>query len=398
MRFIKLVVIVFVVACYAFFQQVAFSWADGTIRWAYELSYSEARAIPAIGADGTIYMASCSYKFYAFNPDGTVKWIHENDDSDGGFHLAPLVGPDGAIYTKANDFYAFNPDGTVKWKIECATIKFYPAIGLDGTIYFWTYDGILHAIDNNSGEEKWTLDYSLETTGSPIFVDGDGVIYTWGLGRLYAINPEGTINRSIETGSNHGTCPAVGFDGSMYYFEQIGDTHYPLVAYDKKGNFKWATDISSSTPPVLGEDGTIYCTSYSYASRSTSLYAVNSDGSIKWTFQAGRQSQPPSPAVGADGTIYFGSNNLYAINPDGSQKWELDVGSSVYSSPTIGADGTVYIGTSSGDLYAVNTDCGGPGNTPWPLAHANIQNTSRAKTGKSRASLTAIYSLLLFGI
>jgi outer membrane protein assembly factor BamB len=62
-----------------------------------------------------------------------------------------------------------------------------------------------------------------------------------------------------------------------------------------------------------------------------------------------------SPAVGADGTIYVGSDdhNLYAINPDGSLKWRYDTGDKVYSSPAIGSDGTIYAGSDDDNLYAI---------------------------------------------
>ena len=65
-----------------------------------------------------------------------------------------------------------------------------------------------------------------------------------------------------------------------------------------------------------------------------------------------------SPAIGADGTVYVGSwdDNLYAINMDGSLKWSYATGDEVWSSPAIGADGTVYFGCFDGCLHAVNPD------------------------------------------
>ena len=47
-----------------------------------------------------------------------------------------------------------------------------------------------------------------------------------------------------------------------------------------------------------------------------------------------------------DGTIYFGSsnNNLYAINPDGTLKWSYTAGGPIYCPPSIAGDGTVYVG------------------------------------------------------
>jgi hypothetical protein len=44
---------------------------------------------------------------------------------------------------------------------------------------------------------------------------------------------------------------------------------------------------------------------------------------------------------------------LYAINPDGSQKWSFTTGDAVYSSPAIGADGTIYVGSRDNKLYAI---------------------------------------------
>jgi len=62
-----------------------------------------------------------------------------------------------------------------------------------------------------------------------------------------------------------------------------------------------------------------------------------------------------SAAVGADGTVYVGSDdsNLYAINPDGSEKWRVTTGGEVRSSPAIGSDGTIYVGSHDGRLYAI---------------------------------------------
>ena len=78
---------------------------------------------------------------------------------------------------------------------------------------------------------------------------------------------------------------------------------------------------------------------------------------LKWSFTTGDMVWS-SPAIGADGTIYVGSNdnNLYAINPDGTLKWSGTTGDMVRSSPAIGADGTIYVGSDDNNLYAINPD------------------------------------------
>src|SRR5208337_4114657 len=82
-------------------------------------------------------------------------------------------------------------------------------------------------------------------------------------------------------------------------------------------------------------------------------------GALKWAFTTGLYIDS-SPAVGADGTIYVGSedHNLYAINPDGNLKWTFATGGGLYSSPALGADGTIYVGSWSPDdnVYAINPD------------------------------------------
>ena len=77
-----------------------------------------------------------------------------------------------------------------------------------------------------------------------------------------------------------------------------------------------------------------------------------------------------SPAIGADGTIYIGSDdhNLYAIKDEGTQgtqKWVFPTEGFVYS-PAIGVDGTIYIGSFDQNIYAV-TDEGTQGTQKWVL-------------------------------
>ncbi len=147
-------------------------------------------------------------------------------------------------------------------------------------------------------------------------------------------------------------------------------------------------DVDSS--PVIGPDGTIYIGDQRYSDNGcpvpSLLHAINPKGAQKWTFQTAGQIVTSTPAIGRDGTIYVGdeeffvdprwdcqywmpsNSNLYAVNPDGTEKWAFSTGSLVESSPAIGADGTIYFGSDDGNLYAL-TD-GGEGEVKekwsWP--------------------------------
>ncbi|HEV2405344.1 MAG TPA: PQQ-binding-like beta-propeller repeat protein, partial [Ktedonobacterales bacterium] len=89
----------------------------------------------------------------------------------------------------------------------------------------------------------------------------------------------------------------------------------------------------------------------------TNFYALNPNGTLKWRFPA-KDVIDSSPAIGADGTIYFGSHDkmFYALKPDGTKKWEFPTRGEIGSSPAIGADGTVYFNSTDGNLYALRPD------------------------------------------
>ncbi len=115
---------------------------------------------------------------------------------------------------------------------------------------------------------------------------------------------------------------------------------------------KWTSPTGSPVwgPPAIGAEGTIY-----FGSWNGNLYALNpTNGSVKWTYTTTGAAMDSSPAIGADGTIYIGSADgyLYALYPNGGLKWSSPTGSQD-SSPSIGADGTIYIDDDA-DLYALN--------------------------------------------
>lgn len=62
----------------------------------------------------------------------------------------------------------------------------------------------------------------------------------------------------------------------------------------------------------------------------------------KWSYTTGGAIGFPSPSIGPDATIYVasGDNKLYAVNPDGTFKWSFLMGDSIVGSPAIAGDGT----------------------------------------------------------
>ncbi len=158
----------------------------------------------------------------------------------------------------------------------------------------------------------------------------------------------GTIlwSTALDNISPFDSCAAIASDGTIYV-----TTTAHLDALEPNGHRKWAfaTTSDNKSSPAIGDDGTIY-----FGSRDRKFYAVTPQGRQKWSFQTGAWVDS-SPAIGADGTLYFGSwdNKFYALNPAGVKLWEFQTGGPIDSSPAIGLDGTIYFGSHDGKFYAL---------------------------------------------
>lgn len=122
-------------------------------------------------------------------------------------------------------------------------------------------------------------------------------------------------------------------------------------AYEIVTNTVWELRIGadSDSSPAVGRDGTIF-----FGDWKGRFWAVNPDGTRKWTYDTGGEIKS-SPAVGTNGDVYFGSRNryLYAFRADGRLRWRFCAGGWVDSSPAIASDGTVCFGSWDGQFYAL---------------------------------------------
>ncbi len=130
---------------------------------------------------------------------------------------------------------------------------------------------------------------------------------------------------------------------------------------------KWRIPIDGDLigSPAIGDDGTIYIGTENPRSwDSSSVYAINPDGSIKWRYTPITRMWS-SPAIGNDGSIYIGTlgGGIYAFTADGHLKWIHNPGDVIMSSPAIGKDGTIYYANTD-YLIAVNPH---DGTTKWEV-------------------------------
>ena len=190
----------------------------------------------------------------------------------------------------------------------------------------------------------------------------------WPLASLQAQLPQLPESWKVSAGLMVDSCPAMDQNGTLYVTSSggLGRDHVSggrLMAITSKGVKKWEFKIFSEikSSPALGGDGTVY-----FGSRDRKFYAVNSNGLLKWSFSTANWIDS-SPAIGTNGVIYFGgwdSAHSTPLKPDGSKLWAFVTGGPVDSSPAIGADGTIYFGSHDRNFYALNPD----GSKKWAFA------------------------------
>jgi outer membrane protein assembly factor BamB len=218
----------------------------------------------------------------------------------------------------------------------------------------------------NEGEREWRFALGTNSfTGSSAASASDGrtifigVETNTGRGRVLAISRDGgnlpiwsrDLPKFIYLSS-----PALSRDERTLYIGCQDGNLYALNTSDgsEKWHFKAGTFVTSS--PAIGVDGTIY-----FGGEDSKLHALIDEVNRaveRWPPFLADSAIESSPAVAPDGTIYFGSSKgtVHAVTSLGEKKWTFETGGEVISSPAIGTDGTIYIGSTDQKLYALAPD------------------------------------------
>ena len=215
----------------------AFS-ANGTLLWRVgggELGFPGG---PSLAADGTIYVAGgtqgVASKLFAFNPNGSARWVFQFDNPYFFCLAPPTVAPDGTIYAHTQALYAVNPTGTLKWVRELSFgAASYGSAAVD------TAGNVVYAADykvwkvSPQGTILWTHlintgcgGFLGHTLSAPL-IDASGRVYL-GLGdgkrsavgcekKLLVLSPSGALVSSFTFPEIPGTSsPALAADGTLY--------------------------------------------------------------------------------------------------------------------------------------------------------------------------------------
>lgn len=287
--------------------------------------------------------------------------------------LSPIAAENWNSFAGGIDHNAYRDDNsdfvTNLWTFNMeSSIHSSPAIYED-YIYVVSNDGILKAINMETGEEEWDFDLESKTNSSPIL--NSDILYIGCEDGLKAININ---NHEIVWEYDCGGVESTPFfyDDVIYFGSDDGHL-YGLNKDDAKEvlNEKLEGELKSS--PIVVNDS-VYI-----GSTNAKLYSIDTDNGTNWDFTTGDEILS-SPAFVND-TVIFGSSdgNLYCLNSsEGDLNWKVDLNNKIISSPTIDEhDNSVYIGSDEGNLTCIDIR---DGTIKWSHSVGDkIQSTSALK-------------------
>lgn len=382
----------FILTSFACLSGTALQAAYGDLKWSVTTNDTIFGA-PAIGPNGTVYVASEDGNVYAYQANGTLLWIFA--DSTDWLDSAPTVGPDGNVYVGSWDgnLYAINgTSGQMVWNFTTGgALIGSPAIGPDGTVYIGSNDSFVYAI-NLDGSQKWiseAVPSYAAIDSSPILSHFSETLYFGNTdGEFFAVStstgallwqfsvsdvhpPDSSTSVSISGSA------ALDSEGNIYF----GCENGYLYSLNPEGELRWSYAASESirSSPAIDNNETIY-----FAAQDGYLYAVDSLGfQVSETFVG--DVFYCSPAVDANGNVliagYAGSSTIGAasrfvsVNPNGQIVWEYVIEDYNDASPNIAEDGTFYFAAHNGKLYAFEGNAPLMADSPWPRFQLNSSQT-----------------------
>ncbi len=304
----------------------------------------------------------------------TVDWSFETDHS---IRAAPTVTED-MVYFVAGDGYegvAYAIDRETseqEWEYTTGGVEYSTPLLYDGTLYFGgrrfdegsippvEFDGMLYALDAETGEEEWLVeDMAGDIIDTPPTIFDGIVVVASDDGRVYAVDAEtGELEWEHRVRGDLRGAPAIA-DGSVYVgtADNRGDGVYAIEI--ETGDRQWETEVNDFIQnSAVVVDETVFIADHHQT------YALEAaDGEIRWSYRFdGIDVTPPTEATPAvrDGVVYTSSGGaIAAVDAEtGDELWGEGVsgaGSGIPGGPVITED-ILYAADRS--LYALDLENG----------------------------------------
>lgn len=318
---------------------------NGRVDWIYQIPSNPPGSFIGVGTDGTIYVTD-NLRLYSLAADGSLNWTL--DGVSGGLPIT--FGQDGIIYTSTSGIgiAAVSPEGSLIW--EYTPPQNYhticgPNVDPNGNIY---------AVQERLNGQGHGM-YAVDSQGNLLWNNtGDPPLGLSDLGHANVVFGSDRLYTGIE-GFRGGYPSSYCFslDGNQIWYSGLGDlelpaTSFPEVMPDQRVAYRWGQigvmviqpdgqvdwiaehpDASFLVGPAIGNDGVIYSGNW----LGLSLWAVNPDGTTRWTGEKDLYNNLGTLAVAPDNSVIIATGSpgwvgswVRGYNPvDGEMLWQVDI-------------------------------------------------------------------------
>lgn len=298
---------------------------NGRVKWRFRQNGPYSLVRPVIGPDGTIYSVDVFAHLYALTPDGGLKWLVRGAGEKG-----VAVGADGSIYVASESFInAYHPDGSVKWSFvqnPRAFICLGISVGPDGNIYSVSAEGLGVFSLTPEGALRWQQP---EAYNRPIVTYGEIVFGLNGSTNQLYFSANQHLRSLTLAGSQVFELPGSGF--SQPAVAPDASVHTTFSSYAPSGSLLWTFTspypYNLSTAPDIGSDGIHY-----FVQNTIQLFALNPNGTQRWhltlaDYVGGPVVDPQNTQLllGSATTLNFPGYIIAASAQDGHELWRVNL-------------------------------------------------------------------------
>ena len=292
--------------------------SDGTLKWEYNLRASALSGLALSNDESVVYVGDSDEYIYAiYTSTGNLKWEYTDADLSTTYSGIAVdtndniyFGTDGGPTLKSLAY-----DGTLRWSTADGGKSNYSQITIKDTSVLYCATTVLSQVQLSDGAIDWTYPAAAEGTGISIASDGT-IYYGGGYQYEYAINPDGSMKWRYSLVNGAFRANAIGSNNHIWCTDDNG-VNSKVVCLNPDGSLDWEYGIPNwigepwdTTGLALNSNNVVFI-----GCRDHKLYAIDSGGSLKWSYTAGNQIRSAIKFSPSEDTVYFGCNDgyLYAI-------------------------------------------------------------------------------------